>query len=80
MIGVTQRNFLPGSLNDRQHIDQRTSADEINPCQPRTVDEHRIMHFGMRRQIGYTVDSKLNPPDPAASSDTASSDPEQGDE
>ena len=35
---------------------------------------------GMRRQIGYTVDSKLNPPDPAASSDTASSDPEQGDE
>ena len=62
-------------------------ADSIGDILSDMIDDGtwRQAVRGMRRQIGYTVDSKLNPPDPAASSDTASSDtasadPEQGDE
>lgn len=57
-------------------------ADSIGDILSDMIDDGtwRQAVRGMRRQIGYTVDSKLNPPDPAASSDTASSDSEQGDE
>ena len=52
-------------------------ADSIGDILSDMIDDGtwRQAVRGMRRQIGYTVDSKLNPPDPAASSD-----PEQGDE
>ena len=50
-------------------------ADSIDDILSDMIDDGtwRQAVRGMRRQIGYTVDSKLNPPDPAASSD-----PEQG--